>query len=325
VAKIALYFLSSDRVIEWISAKTFFGALLILHSIVDCSIFLLLLYLCGLQENRRLRRWTWIAIGVNVAFSLADAILLVFWENAGHSWQWADGALSAVFQLSELFVFVLVYQGLKRRLDSARVLVAVMAFLVYLHEFVRVNSAQGRRFSHWTLYERMSGPLLHLVGAGITSRQILETLLLISLVYALMRYALEQRRQTAAMEMEFKSAQEVQQVLIPESLPEVAGYAIRSVYQPAQEVGGDFFQIHPIEDDSTLVILGDVSGKGLKASMNVALIVGTLRTLADFDSSPAKMLIGLNRRLVGRLQGGFATTVILKLGPSGGPGRDAHH
>ncbi len=82
-------------------------------------------------------------------------------------------------------------------------------------------------------------------------------------------------------------------------------------------MGGDFFQIIPLEDKSTLVVLGDVSGKGLKAAMNVALIVGTLRTLAEYDSDPAAMLVGLNRRLVGRLQGGFATTVILKLSPSG--------
>jgi serine phosphatase RsbU (regulator of sigma subunit) len=144
-----------------------------------------------------------------------------------------------------------------------------------------------------------------------------RTLLLISLAYALMRYALEQRRQTAVMEMEMKSAQEVQRVLIPESLPEVAGYTIESVYQPAQEVGGDFFQIISLADDSTLFILGDVSGKGLKAAMNVALTVGTVRTLADFDSSPAAMLTGLNRGLVGRLQGGFATAIVFKLATPG--------
>jgi serine phosphatase RsbU (regulator of sigma subunit) len=50
--------------------------------------------------------------------------------------------------------------------------------------------------------------------------------------------------------------------------------------------------------------------------MNVALIVGTVRTLAEYDSGPGAVLTGLNRRLVGRLQGGFATTIILKLGPS---------
>ena len=51
--------------------------------------------------------------------------------------------------------------------------------------------------------------------------------------------------------------------------------------------------------------------------MNVALIVRTLRTLAEFDSDPAMVLTGLNRRLVGLLQGGFATGVVLRLGPSG--------
>jgi len=60
-----------------------------------------------------------------------------------------------------------------------------------------------------------------------------------------MRYAMEQRKHKEAIEMEMKSAQEVQQVLIPEAIPEVNGYAIQSVYQPEQEVGGDFFQIIP--------------------------------------------------------------------------------
>ena len=71
---------------------------------------------------------------------------------------------------------------------------------------------------------------------------------------------MEQRRHEEAMEMELKSVQEVQQVLIPEELPEVAEYAIQRVYQPAQEAGGDFFQIIPLKDESTLVVLGDVSG-----------------------------------------------------------------
>jgi serine phosphatase RsbU (regulator of sigma subunit) len=182
---------------------------------------------------------------------------------------------------------------------------------------VRVVSSQGIRFTHWGLHDRITGPLFRLAGAEITSGQILEMLLLISLAYALMRYAIEQRKHDEAIEMELKSAREVQQVLIPEALPEVAGYTIQSTYKPAHEVGGDFFQIIPLKDESTLVVLGDVSGKGLKAAMNVALIVGTVRTLAEFDSDPAAVLTGLNRRLVGRLQGGFATAVVLKLSPSG--------
>jgi serine phosphatase RsbU (regulator of sigma subunit) len=65
------------------------------------------------------------------------------------------------------------------------------------------------------------------------------------------------------------------------------------------------------------VVLGDVSGKGLRAAMAVSLIVGVIRTLADSTSSPAEILTGLNRRLCGRMQGGFATAIALRLDRDG--------
>jgi len=66
-----------------------------------------------------------------------------------------------------------------------------------------------------------------------------------------------------------------------------------------------------------MLVLGDVSGKGLPAAMTVALVVGAVRTLAEFTTSPAEMLEGLNRRLCGRLRGGFATCLALRLQPDG--------
>ena len=86
-------------------------------------------------------------------------------------------------------------------------------------------------------------------------------------------------------------------------------------------MGGDFFQIIPLEGASagaTIVILGDVSGKGLKAAMTVTLIVGAARTLVESTSSPAELLDGLNRRLCGHLRGAFATCIVLRLQSDGG-------
>jgi serine phosphatase RsbU (regulator of sigma subunit) len=60
-----------------------------------------------------------------------------------------------------------------------------------------------------------------------------------------------------------------------------------------------------------------VSGKGLRAAMAVSMIVGAVRTLAETTSSPAEILSGLNRRLSGRLQGGFATAIALRLDRDG--------
>jgi serine phosphatase RsbU (regulator of sigma subunit) len=122
------------------------------------------------------------------------------------------------------------------------------------------------------------------------------------------------------MEQELKSARELQQVLIPETLPELPGFAITSAYHPAQEVGGDFFQIIPLEGElagSTLILVGDVSGKGLRAAMTVSLIVGTIRTLAKFAPRPAELLSELNQRLCGRLQGGFTTCLAMIMNRDG--------
>jgi serine phosphatase RsbU (regulator of sigma subunit) len=154
-------------------------------------------------------------------------------------------------------------------------------------------------------------------GNSISADTIARTLLLIVLVYAVYRSSVESRRRQSALEQEFKNARELQQVLVPEDLPPLAGFALTSAYRPAQEVGGDFFQIIPIEGGSTLVILGDVSGKGLKAAMAVSLIVGAARMIVEYSSSPAEILAGLNRRLCGRLQDGFATCLALRLNPDG--------
>jgi hypothetical protein len=123
-------------------------------------------------------------------------------------------------------------------------------------------------------------------------------------------------------EQEMAAARTVQQILIPDELPSIPGLRIESAYLPAQEVGGDFFQILPIanaadpEKPSAFIVLGDVSGKGLKAAMTVSLIVGTLRTYAEFCTSPSELLAGLNRRLHGRGDG-FATCLVLMAEPSG--------
>ena len=55
-------------------------------------------------------------------------------------------------------------------------------------------------------------------------------------------------------------------------------------------MGGDFFQILPVKGGGVLVVIGDVSGKGMPAAMTVSLLVGTFRTLAHYTQSPAKFL-----------------------------------
>jgi serine phosphatase RsbU (regulator of sigma subunit) len=141
--------------------------------------------------------------------------------------------------------------------------------------------------------------------------------LLLAVVYAVWRYESEQRQRQSLLDEEFRNAQELQRVLVPQSLPEVDGFTVTSAYLPAQEVGGDFFQIIPLHEGGTLAVVGDVSGKGLRAAMTVSLIVGALRTLVRTTNDPAKVLDGLNEMLQGRLHGGFVTCVVLRLHEDG--------
>jgi hypothetical protein len=288
-------------------------ALQVGYSIVDCTLMLILLHLFRLHQNARIRRWTSIAIAFNLGASILDGVLALFWARAGLTAQWADAVLAAVTVISRMYVFVLVYQGIKRKLDLEVKLVAVVCFFHYVLGILRIETFQGIRFTHWTIGPWFDLTGFEFAGARINTREAFDTLLLLALTHALVRYTVRDQQKQTEIENELKSAREVQRVMIPEAIPQVPCYAIHGAYHPAREVGGDFFQIISLNSAATLVILGDVSGKGLKAALNVALIIGTVRTLAEFESDPTRILAGLNRRLCGRMQGGFTTALLLKL------------
>jgi len=121
----------------------------------------------------------------------------------------------------------------------------------------------------------------------------------------------------ATLEAEMAAAREVQRMMVPENLPLIAGYEIETVYRPAAEVGGDFFQVIPLKSGRTLIVIGDVSGKGLRAAMIVSMLVGMLCVVTSSTDEPAEILAELNRRLCGRAHGGFATCLVIRLDDDG--------
>jgi hypothetical protein len=133
----------------------------------------------------------------------------------------------------------------------------------------------------------------------------------------------ESRRRTrfqlekAALESELAAAHEVQRLMVPEEFPPAPGYAIESIYRPAAQVGGDFFQVIPLRGGQTLVVIGDVSGKGLSAAMIVSMLIGMLHTISRISQDPAQILAELNGRLFERKHGGFVTCLAARLDASG--------
>jgi Stage II sporulation protein E (SpoIIE) len=290
------------------------------HSIEDISLWYLLLYLLDLDRQPSLWRWAKILAVVSlVAATLDNLLFTLAWSNAHvKAFQVLDVVFTAAFSVVQLFPFLIIGYGFKRKLDPPRWFVAVAALAVEMYDVVQHTALQGWRFTHWTLGTIMDGPLFSLGGVPFTPQAILSTLLVPAIAYAVY---LEEREHQIALQQEYKNAQELQRVLIPQSLPSLEGYAVTSAYQPAQQVGGDFFQLIKQEGrqegESALLILGDVSGKGLTAAMTVSLIVGALRTLAEATDDPAEILAGLNRRLHGRLKNGFATCLVLRFDSEG--------
>ncbi len=154
-------------------------------------------------------------------------------------------------------------------------------------------------------------------GLRFSLSQVANLLLTVVLFALLLHRLLLSVRQQRLLALDVKQAQEVQQVILPQARTTVPGLVIESEYRPAREVGGDFFQIIPhANDGSLLIIAGDVTGKGLKAGMLVALLVGAIRSTAELNGDPLFILEALNRRLMGRGEA-HATCLALRIAADG--------
>jgi phosphoserine phosphatase RsbU/P len=116
---------------------------------------------------------------------------------------------------------------------------------------------------------------------------------------------------------ELDAARDIQQRLVPSSLPQLAGCRVEAAYLPADEVGGDFYQVLPQSHGATLIVVGDVSGKGLKAAMTGVLAIGALRALAAENLPPAELLRRLNCQLLEAQDRGFVTCLCARIDATG--------
>ncbi|HZB88868.1 MAG TPA: SpoIIE family protein phosphatase [Terracidiphilus sp.] len=156
-----------------------------------------------------------------------------------------------------------------------------------------VNYAVGKNWlaAHYAINRFNVGPVSF--GLGFFTYQIFMASLIAVILYRFIRVSQEEQRSNA----EIAAARSVQALLIPTQLPSNKNFMLESAYLPIHGVGGDFFQVLPLQDESLLLVVGDVSGKGLQAAMNSSTLVGALRNELSHD--PATILSHLNRVLLG--------------------------
>jgi serine phosphatase RsbU (regulator of sigma subunit) len=138
-------------------------------------------------------------------------------------------------------------------------------------------------------------------------------------VAQLVRQQQQEAQERERIEQELKVARLIQQTLLPKSLPELPGYDVAAYYQPAREVGGDFYDFLDLEDGHLGLIVGDVTDKGVPAALVMATTRTMLRAAAQRLDTPGEVLKRVNDVLVQEIPPNmFVTCLYAILDPESG-------
>jgi steroid delta-isomerase-like uncharacterized protein len=111
------------------------------------------------------------------------------------------------------------------------------------------------------------------------------------------RLRVAQAQERERIEQELRVARQIQRSLLPEVTPELCGWQVAAYYEPAREVGGDFYDFLELEDGRLGLVVGDATGKGMPAALVMATTRGMLRAVAQSLDSPGEVLAQVNDAL----------------------------
>ncbi len=112
------------------------------------------------------------------------------------------------------------------------------------------------------------------------------------------------------LERELQVAFEIQTSILPQTLPDLAGYDFGALMVPARAVGGDFYDIIPLSSDKVGIIIGDVADKGVPSAIFMAQTHALLYAMATRDASPAWVLQRVNQLLIKMGESSLFVTVL---------------
>ena len=133
------------------------------------------------------------------------------------------------------------------------------------------------------------------------------------------RFRAAEARERERIEQELRVARQIQQALLPETIPELDGWRIATYYGPATEVGGDFYDFLELEDGRLGLVVGDATGHGMPAALVMATTRGMLRAVIQSSESPGEVLARVNEALVAEIPPStFVTCFYAILDPESG-------
>jgi hypothetical protein len=315
VYTVMLFSLAAAYLALWVTARdyrVFRGMSLYLAM---CAVQMLWIYEGGTKSN-----WALVAVTGPVLIMIAGEAMrvshrrwtLLIWPFSYFvlfaGWFLPFQFLQATpVDVSDLMLLVLVIQAFRAGQWRDRQIAAAFAFFLCIRATL---SANFRALTHLPVSVQIDGWIWAIPPAAII---LLGAATLVIYVRDLIQDRAEKQRLAA----ELAASGAVQQMLIPSEIPAIPGFKIESVYKPFGEVGGDFFQIIPLGNNAVLMVIGDVSGKGMPAALTVSLAVGALSLAVESSISPGVILSALNRALIGRNCGGFTTCLALRVDADG--------
>lgn len=114
---------------------------------------------------------------------------------------------------------------------------------------------------------------------------------------------------TAEMKAELNKARDIQQNLMPQEIPAMPGYDIHAFYKSYDEVGGDYYDVIPIDADHVGILVADVAGHGISGAMVMVMVRSAIRTWAHTTTSPKELLTKVNPLIVRDIISGMFVTV----------------
>ena len=142
----------------------------------------------------------------------------------------------------------------------------------------------------------VTGTIVHRISGGKIAEEWSEG----TGILELMERRVEQERiRRERVEQELLVARSIQQASLPKEVPELKGWQISPLYQPAHEVGGDFYDFHLLSDERVGLVVGDATGKGVPAALVMSTTCGMLRAVSQplDSSSPGEILQRVNEAL----------------------------
>jgi serine phosphatase RsbU (regulator of sigma subunit)/predicted ester cyclase len=168
----------------------------------------------------------------------------------------------------------------------------------------------GREVTHKAIF-------IHRISEG----KIAEEWGLATLGLKLRGRRLEQEiRERERVEQELQVARSIQQASLPKEVPTLEGWQITPFYQPAREVGGDFYDFHLLSEGRLGVVVGDATGKGVPAALVMSTTCGMLQAVSRaLASSPGEVLDQVNETLLAHIPSNmFVTCFYAILDPESG-------